>query len=117
MEKGGAVYILTNKTHTTLYTGVTSNLLTRVIEHKTKKYTTSFSARYNLNKPVYYEPFHSIEEAIAREKQIKAGSRAKKIELIEGLNPEWKELYAEIADWGDCNCFPKEIAAVFIPKR
>ncbi len=66
MEKGGAVYILTNKSNTTLYIGVTSNLLSRIVEHREKIYPKSFTARYNLNKLVYFETFHEIEEAIAR---------------------------------------------------
>ena len=99
MGKGGAVYILTNKNHTTLYTGVTSDLTSRLMEHIDKKYPGSFSARYNLVKLVYYELFHSIEEAITREKQIKAGSRAKKLKLINSLNPEWKDLGEEVLNW------------------
>ena len=91
--KGGAVYILNN---TTLYTGVTSDLITRVLEHKEKVYPKSFTAKYNISKLVYYESFHSIEEAISREKQIKAGSRKKKIILIESLNPRWIDLFVEI---------------------
>lgn len=99
MERGGAMYIITNTHHTTLYVGVGEDLYLRIIEHRTKKYPNSFSAKYNLCKLVYYEEFHSIEEAIAREKQIKAGSRAKKIKLIESINPEWKELFEEIKHW------------------
>ena len=67
MEKGGYVYILTNKNHTTLYTGVTSDLFSRIADHREKKYWNSFTAKYNTHKLVYYETFHSIEEAIARE--------------------------------------------------
>ena len=81
--KPGYVYILTNKNNTTLYVGVTSNLIKRIHQHKEKYYKKSFSARYNLNKLVYYEVFQMIGDAIAREKQLKAGSRAKKIALIE----------------------------------
>ncbi len=99
MEKGGAVYILTNKNKTTLYVGVTSELVTRVIEHKTKKDPKCFTAKYNVNALVYYELFHSIEEAIAREKQIKAGSRRKKEELINNFNPERRDLWDDIKDW------------------
>lgn len=87
------VYILTNKNHTVLYTGVTSNLKTRVEQHKSKFHRNSFSARYNLDKLVYYEQFFDISQAIAREKQIKAGSRKKKMELINEFNPEWVDLY------------------------
>jgi putative endonuclease len=99
MKKGGCIYILTNSTKTTLYVGVTSNLLSRIIEHKEKKYPFSFSARYNLNKLVYYEAFNSITEAISREKQLKGGSRSNKIDLIKTLNPNWVDLYDEIKKW------------------
>jgi putative endonuclease len=92
MKRGGAIYIMTNQWNSTLYTGVTSDLLKRMYQHRTKSYAGSFTAKYNLSKLVYFEVFHRIEEAIAREKQIKAGSRAKKIALIEMLNPEWKDL-------------------------
>jgi putative endonuclease len=92
MERGGAVYILTNKNNVVLYTGVTSDLKARLFEHKEKKYPSSFTAKYNLNKLVYYRGFHHIEEAIAEEKRIKGGSRKKKIELIENINPTWKDL-------------------------
>ena len=95
MEKGGWIYIMTNKNHTTLYTGVTSNLQARVWEHKHKIHPKSFTAKYNLNKLVYYETFHLIEEAIAREKQIKSGSRKKKDELIKTMNPTWKDFTDE----------------------
>jgi putative endonuclease len=99
MKRGGCVYIMTNSRHTTLYTGVTSNLFGRVMEHREKKYPKSFTARYNLGKLVYYEGFHSIEEAIAREKQIKAGSRKMKENLIASMNPEWKDLFDEVSKW------------------
>jgi len=92
MERGGYIYILTNKNHTVLYTGVTSNLSNRLYEHRTGKYETSFTFKYNVKELVYYEGFLSIEEAISREKQIKAGSRQKKLDLINGFNPEWKDL-------------------------
>ena len=91
--KGGFVYIITNAHHTTLYVGVTSNLFNRTVEHRDKVFPKSFSARYNLNKLVYYEIFDSIIDAIAREKQLKAGSRKKKEILINKLNPEWKDLF------------------------
>ncbi|HEY9114362.1 MAG TPA: GIY-YIG nuclease family protein, partial [Bacteroidales bacterium] len=71
MERGGYIYIMTNKYNTTLYVGLTSNLRNRVYQHKTKQYSNSFTARYNLDKLVYFEPFMFIEEAIEREKQIK----------------------------------------------
>jgi len=87
-----AVYILTNKNNFVLYTGVSSDLETRIHDHQMKMRPRSFSARYNLVKLVYYEQFDSIIDAIAREKQIKAGSRKKKIALIESINPGWQDL-------------------------
>ncbi len=96
MVKGGAVYILTNKNNTTLYTGVTSDLISRISEHQQKVYPKSFTSKYNIYKLVYYEAFHSIEEAITREKQIKAGSRKMKIKLIESTNPQWIDLFEDI---------------------
>lgn len=92
MERGGYIYILTNKNHTVLYTGVTSNLANRLYEHRAGFYKNSFTSKYNVFQLVYFEEFLSIEEAIAREKQIKAGSRRKKMDLINGFNPEWKDL-------------------------
>ena len=99
MQRGGSVYLLTNRHDTTLYTGVTSELQVRIWKHRTKEDPQSFTARYNLYKLVYYENFHSIEEAIEREKQIKKWSRKRKEVLINQLNPEWKDLSTEIASW------------------
>jgi putative endonuclease len=99
MEKGGHVYIMSNQHNTTLYTGVTNDLVNRVTEHKEKIHPKSFTARYNINKLVYYEGFHSIEEAIEREKQLKAGSRKDKEQLINKLNPTWDDLYDKIKYW------------------
>ena len=96
--KPGFVYIITNYTNSTLYIGVTSNLLNRIVEHREKRFQKSFSARYNLNKLVYYEQFQMIGDAIGREKQLKAGSRKVKIELIENLNPEWHDLFDDVKD-------------------
>ncbi len=86
------VYIMTNKGNRVLYTGVTNDLEKRVAEHKAKIADDSFTARYNVNKLVYYEMTGDVRSAIAREKQIKAGSRAKKVELIEAFNPTWQDL-------------------------
>ena len=83
---------MTNENDTVLYTGVTSDLKDRVNKHKTKKHPGSFTARYNLCKLVYYEQLETIGEAIKREKQIKGGSRKKKTDLINSMNPEWKDL-------------------------
>lgn len=96
--KPGYVYILTNKNNTTLYVGVTSNLLERVQQHKSKMNPKSFTARYNLDKLVYYEALQMIGDAIAREKQLKAGSRAKKIALIEKENKTWEDLTKQATD-------------------
>ena len=93
MKKGGSIYIMTNKNNTVLYIGVTSDLIRRVSEHKSKTIPTSFTAKYNLDKLVYFENFHSIEEAINREKQLKGGSRLKKEALINSINPEWIDLF------------------------
>jgi putative endonuclease len=98
MKRGGCIYIMTNKNNTTLYTGVTSDIKIRVYQHKNNLFPNSFTATYKLHKLVYYETFHHIEEAIAREKQIKGGSRKKKVSLIDAFNPEWKDLYEEILD-------------------
>jgi putative endonuclease len=99
MKRGGAVYIMTNKIHSTLYTGVTSDLKKRIYEHKNNIYPDSFTSKYKTYKLVYYEGFHRIEDAIAKEKQIKAGSRDIKIQLITFFNPEWKDLYDEVQLW------------------
>lgn len=95
-QMGGWVYIMCSLNHIALYVGVTSNLASRVYEHKHKVYTTSFSSRYNCIKLVYYKRFELIIDAIAEEKRIKGGSRKKKEILINGLNPEWKDLYDEV---------------------
>jgi putative endonuclease len=97
--KGGFTYIMTNKNNTTLYIGVTSEIKPRVIQHKEKHYPQSFTARYNLNKLVYFEFHELIETAIEREKQLKAGSRNKKLDLINSSNPEWLDLWEDIKDW------------------
>lgn len=93
----GFVYILTTGNNSALYTGVTSDISARVAMHKSKKHPGSFSARYNICKLVYYECHDTIGEAIKREKRIKGGSRIKKIELINSMNPEWKDL-SEVVD-------------------
>ena len=94
--KRGYTYILFNKRNGTLYTGVTSNLLKRVYEHK-NKLTQGFTDKYNVDKLGYYEVHDSIVLAIQREKQIKGGSRKKKIDLIESINPYWVDLYETLA--------------------
>ena len=89
------VYILTNQRHTTLYTGLTNSVERRIPEHKNKKNKRSFSARYNLNKLVYFEGHKSIKMAIRREKYIKNKGRAYKIKLIMTMNPFWLDLFEE----------------------
>ena len=92
MEHQYFVYFITNYNNTTAYIGVTNNLIHRIYEHK-KKIIAGFTAKYNLNKLVYYEIFDNIIYAIEREKQLKAGSRKKKIDLINSFNPSWDDLY------------------------
>ena len=89
------VYIMFNKRNGTLYTGVTSNLQNRVYQHK-HKLVEGFTKKYDVNKLGYYEMFFDIYHAIAREKQIKGGSRKKKLDLIEGMNPNWDDLYDKL---------------------
>jgi len=89
------VYIMTNKRNTVLYTGVTNDLKRRVYEHK-GKLVDGFTKKYNITKLVYYEIFQDPENAIMREKQIKAGSRQKKIDLINQMNREWQDLYEQL---------------------
>ena len=83
---------MTNKLNSVLYTGETSNLEKRVYDHKSKL-IEGFTKKYNVDKLVYYEVFDDINDAITREKQIKAGSRQKKFDVIAGINPTWKDLY------------------------
>lgn len=93
--KCGYVYLLSNRSNTVIYTGVTSNLQRRVYEHR-QGLVRGFTNKYNVDKLVYYEVFDSIEDAIVREKQIKGGSRKRKIDLINNFNPEFKDLYDEL---------------------
>ncbi len=95
MMKQPAIYIMTNKRNGTLYVGVTSNLIQRVSQHK-EKIGGGFTLKYSCSMLVYYEQYEDMASAIAREKQIKAGSRTKKIKLIEDNNPKWKDLFTEI---------------------
>ena len=85
---------MTNKNNTVLYTGVTRDIKKRVYEHK-EKLAEAFTKRYNIIKLVYYEVFDDSENAISREKQIKGGSRQKKIDLIESINRKWEDLYGK----------------------
>ena len=96
MIKIGYVYFMSNKKDGVIYIGVTSNLIKRVYEHKTEA-VEGFTKKYNLKNLVYFEVFDDIETAILYEKKLKNVSRAKKIEIIERVNLEWKDLYEEIA--------------------
>lgn len=99
MQRGGCIYIMTNKVKSTLYIGVTSNLLNRIWEHKEHLFKNSFTDKYNLEYCVYYENFGTIEEAIAREKELKKWRREKKDNLINSMNPDWKDLWEVIKNW------------------
>ncbi|MDH5723160.1 MAG: GIY-YIG nuclease family protein [Alphaproteobacteria bacterium] len=95
MKEGGYVYILANQRNGTLYTGVTSNLVKRIYEHKNEN-IEGFTKKYNVKNVVYYEYFDDIENAIKREKRIKKYKREAKIKLIEKDNPNWDDLYEDI---------------------
>ncbi len=91
MERNYYVYILANKTNSTIYIGVTRDISRRIDEH-TNKYVDGFCEKYNVNKLVYCEVYNDIKLAIAREKQLKGWTRAKKNALIESVNPKWQEM-------------------------
>ena len=91
------VYIMTNNNDTVLYIGVTNDIIRRIYEHKNPLNKSSFTARYNIIKLVYYEIFEDSYSAISREKQLKGGNRNKKNELISGFNQTWMDLYDGIA--------------------
>ncbi len=95
MDRHFYFYIMSNKNNTVLYTGVTNDLRRRVYEHK-EKMIEGFTKKYHFTKLVYYEILMDAESAIVRAKQIKGGSRRKKEGLIEGMNPQWKDLYEEL---------------------
>jgi putative endonuclease len=94
-DKQYYIYIMTNKHNTVLYAGVTGDLLKRVFEHK-EKLIPGFASIYNITKLVYYEVGEDAYSAITREKQIKAGSRQKKINLVNSMNPKWEDLYNKL---------------------
>jgi len=94
-NKRPAVYIMANERNGTLYTGVTSDLVRRAYQHR-ESLVPGFTARYACKMLVWYEPHDEMLAAIAREKQIKAGPRKKKLALIEALNPDWRDLYEEL---------------------
>ena len=95
MEKDYYVYILANKRNGTLYTGITSDLIKRVWEHK-NKFVSGFTEKYGVDKLVYYEIFNDPENAIKREKRLKKYNRKWKLDLIEKTNPNWEDLYRTI---------------------
>ena len=95
MDRQYYIYIMTNKRNTVIYAGVTNDLKRRVYEHK-EKLAEGFTKKYSITKLVYYEIFKDVENAILREKQLKGGSRQKKIELANSMNKEWRDLYEEL---------------------
>jgi putative endonuclease len=99
MQKGGTVYIMTNKLRTVVYVGVTSDLRGRIIQHKEHSFKGSFTDRYNCTICVYYCHYKTITEAIAVEKEIKKWRREKKDQLITSFNPHWGDLWKEIEKW------------------
>ena len=92
------VYILANRTNTTLYIGVTNSLIRRVYEHRQKVDSHSFTAKYDIHKLVYFEDTGSVRSAIEREKQLKGWNRARKNKLVEKKNPKWEDLYQQILE-------------------
>ena len=95
MPKTYYVYLLTNKKNTVIYTGMTNDLVRRVYQHKQGQ-SESFTQRYRVNRLVYFESFADVRDALEREKQLKAGSRQKKLDFINSTNPEWRDLYGEL---------------------
>ena len=96
MQQGGTVYIMSSPNRGVVYTGVTSDLVKRVWEHRNKQYADSFTAKYNCVVLVYYRHFQNIFDAIAEEKRIKGGSRGQKNDLINEMNPDWKDLLDDV---------------------
>ena len=95
MRRQYYVYMMTNPRNTVICTGVTNTLKRRLFEHR-EKLINGFTRRYRISKLVYYEVFEDAENAILREKQVKGGSRRKKVLLIDSMNPEWRDLYEEL---------------------
>jgi putative endonuclease len=93
MERGGCVYIMMNENHTTIYVGVTADLYSRIYQHKNNDDQNSFTYRYNCTKLVWYEFFSTIEEAIAKEKQLKNWHRQWKLDLVMKNNPSFQDLW------------------------
>ena len=98
MRKSPAVYILASRLRGTLYVGVTGNLQRRIYLHRSRS-LPGFTSRYNVTRLVYFELFDDFYSAICREKQLKGGSRQKKVSLIEAVNPDWQDLYDQVYDW------------------
>ncbi len=94
-QRAPAIYILASQRNGTLYTGVTADLPKRVSEHR-EALKPGFATRYAVDRLVYFEIFEDMPTAIAREKQIKGGSRSKKLKLIEGMNPQWRDLFEDV---------------------
>lgn len=101
------VYIMTNNHHTVFYTGVTNSIENRVFDHKVKRDKRSFTAKYNCHKLIYFEEFGDIKNAIHREKQVKKYLRAWKIQLVETINPTWKDLSEQWYDPKEFDLFKK----------
>lgn len=99
IQRGGSIYIMTNKNRSILYIGVTSNLKVRILQHKEHYFKGSFTDKYNLEYCIYYENFSTIEEAILREKQLKKWRREKKLALIDIINKEKNDLWCDIQEW------------------
>jgi putative endonuclease len=97
MQKAGTVYIMSSPNRTTVYVGVTSDLLQRVWQHRTKYYPNSFTAKYNCVMLVYYHSFSRMIDAIVEEKRLKGGSREQKNALIHSMNPNWEDLWEQVA--------------------
>jgi putative endonuclease len=99
MHHGGYVYILCSNNRKVLYTGVTSDLRKRIHEHRSKHYSNSFTSKYNCSNLIYYCFYERIEMAIAEEKRIKGGNRQQKINLINTMNVDWRDLWEEVQHW------------------
>lgn len=100
MQQSGYFYIMTNTHNSVLYCGATTDLYNRVLEHRNKIFQNSFTSRYNIDKLVYFEAYTFAGDAFQREKQMKAGSRKKKIDLIRSMNPQWEDLFPKLANGG-----------------
>jgi putative endonuclease len=100
MPQCGYFYIMTNAHNSVLYCGATTDLYNRVVEHRNGIFRNSFTSRYNINKLVYFETYTFASDAFQREKQMKAGSRKKKVDLIMSRNPQWEDLFSKLTNGG-----------------